>query len=210
MVINGFSELLLGMMSECDPHRRYVEEIRRAGQHAAELTQQLVPRAGPPPPPPPPAKASRASRALRGLAHEHYGHETILLVEDRHYENEFLVATRREHSEANHAALREAYAELQKDKVPQLYYLKADDLLGHDGEGMLMMTVDILPAELPRDASNGFGDVLVNFVKPIADADFEDSFEDLDLPKAIKKGLILHRGELTPDFKYLEEFLEKG
>ena len=81
--------------------------------------------------------------------------------------------------------------------------------MGHDGEGMLVMAVDILPAELPRDASNGFGDVLVNFVKSIADADFEDSFEDLDLPKAIKKGLILHKGELTPDFKYLEEFLEK-
>jgi alpha-aminoadipic semialdehyde synthase len=79
--------------------------------------------------------------------------------------------------------------------------------MGHDGEGMLIMSVDILPAELPRDASIGFGDVLVNFVKPIADADFEDSFDDLDLPKAIKKGLILHRGELTPDFKYLEEFL---
>ena len=82
--------------------------------------------------------------------------------------------------------------------------------MGHEGEGMLIMAVDILPAELPRDASSGFGDVLVNFVKPIADADFEDSFEDLDLPKAIKKGLILHQGELTPDFKYLEEFLERS
>jgi alpha-aminoadipic semialdehyde synthase len=84
---------------------------------------------------------------------------------------------------------------------------KENITMGHSGEGMLVMAVDILPAELPRDASNGFGDILVNFVKPIADADFEDSFEDLDLPKAIKKGLILHRGELTPDFKYLEEFL---
>jgi saccharopine dehydrogenase (NAD+, L-lysine forming) len=81
--------------------------------------------------------------------------------------------------------------------------------MGHEGEGMLVMAVDILPAELPRDASSGFGDVLVNFVKPIADADFEESFEDLDLPKAIKKGLILHRGELTPDYKYLEEFLDQ-
>ena len=80
MVINGFSELLLSVMSECDPHRRYVEEIQRAGQHAAELTQQLVTRAGPTSPPP--AKVSRASRALRELAHEHSGHETILLVED--------------------------------------------------------------------------------------------------------------------------------
>jgi len=80
--------------------------------------------------------------------------------------------------------------------------------MGHQGEGMLVMAVDILPAELPRDASEGFADVLWNFVKPIADADFDEHFEDLDLPKAIKKGLILHKGELTPDFKYLEEFLK--
>jgi alanine dehydrogenase len=78
---------------------------------------------------------------------------------------------------------------------------------GHEGEGMLVMAVDILPSELPRDASNGFADVLVNFVKPIADADFEEHFDDLDLPRPIKKGLILHRGELTPEYKYIEEFL---
>ena len=81
MVINGFSELLLGSMSECDPHRRYVEEIQRAGQHAAQLTQQLLARAGQTPSPPRPAK-SRASRALRDLAHDQSGHETVLLVED--------------------------------------------------------------------------------------------------------------------------------
>jgi len=80
-IINGFSELLLGVMSEGDPRRRYVEEIRRAGQHAAELTQQLLARAGQRPPPPP-AKAARASRALRDLTHDRSAHETILLVED--------------------------------------------------------------------------------------------------------------------------------
>lgn len=85
--------------------------------------------------------------------------------------------------------------------------LKEDIATGHKGDGMLIMAVDILPAELPRDASAGFGDVLVNYVKPIADADFDEAFEDLDLPRAIKKGLILHKGELTPDYKYLEDFL---
>jgi alanine dehydrogenase len=85
--------------------------------------------------------------------------------------------------------------------------LNGDISMGHKGDGMLIMAVDILPAELPRDASEGFGDVLVNFVKPIADADFDEAFEDLDLPRAIKKGLILHKGELTTDYKYLEEFL---
>ncbi len=79
--------------------------------------------------------------------------------------------------------------------------------MGHKGDGMLVMAVDILPAELPRNSSDGFGDVLVNFVKPIADADFDENFEDLDLPKAIKKALILHKGEFTPEYKYMEEFL---
>jgi CheY-like chemotaxis protein len=79
-VITGFSELLLSVLSESDPHRRYVEEIQRAGQHAAELTQQLLACAGLPSPPP--AKRPRPSRTLRELAHQHPGHETILLVED--------------------------------------------------------------------------------------------------------------------------------
>ncbi|MDP1623601.1 MAG: bifunctional lysine ketoglutarate reductase /saccharopine dehydrogenase family protein [Bacteroidales bacterium] len=79
--------------------------------------------------------------------------------------------------------------------------------MGFKGHGMLVMAVDILPAELPRDSSEGFADVLVNFVKPIADADFDEHFDDLDLPKAIKKALILHNGELTPEYKYLEEFV---
>ena len=79
--------------------------------------------------------------------------------------------------------------------------------MGHKGDGMLVMAVDILPAELPRDASDGFGDVLVNFIKPIADADFSLHFDDIELPRSIKKGLILHRGELTPEFKYIEQYL---
>ncbi len=79
--------------------------------------------------------------------------------------------------------------------------------MGVKGPGILVMAVDILPAELPRDSSDGFADVLVNFVKPIADADFNEHFDDLDLPKPIKKALILHKGELTPEYKYMEEFI---
>ncbi|MBK7030493.1 MAG: hypothetical protein IPH45_15385 [Bacteroidales bacterium] len=79
--------------------------------------------------------------------------------------------------------------------------------MGHKGDGILVMAVDILPSELPRDSSDGFADVLTNFVKPIADCDFAEEFEDLDLPRPIKKGLILHKGKLTPEFEYLEEFV---
>ena len=80
--------------------------------------------------------------------------------------------------------------------------------MGFEGQGILDMAVDILPAELPRDSSNGFGDVLVNFVKPIYDCDFNAPFLELDLPRAIKKALILHQGILTPEFEYLEQYLK--
>lgn len=79
--------------------------------------------------------------------------------------------------------------------------------MGHKGEGILVMAVDILPSELPRDSSAGFADVLINYVKAIADCDFNEDFLTLDLPNPIKSALILHRGELTPHFKYLEEHL---
>ena len=79
--------------------------------------------------------------------------------------------------------------------------------MGHKGEGVLVMAVDILPSELPRDSSAGFADVLINYVNVIADCDFSDDFLALDLPNAIRSALILHRGELTPHYKYLEEYV---
>ena len=42
-----------------------------------------------------------------------------------------------ERNETNHAAMREVYKKMLNDKVPHLHYLKADQLLGDDGEGMI-------------------------------------------------------------------------
>jgi len=95
------------------------------------------------------------------------------------------------------------------EKPLYVYHPDTETVLdGHDQNGILIMAVDILPSELPRDASESFGEVLINFIKPIADADFEESYEDLDLPRAIKKALILHNGELTPDYMYLENYVK--
>ena len=59
----------------------------------------------------------------------------IVLVEDRFYADGFLIASKRERNETNHAALQAAFARLKKDGVKQLHYISARDLLGHDGEG---------------------------------------------------------------------------
>jgi PAS domain S-box-containing protein len=40
--INGYSDLLLGMMEKEDSRRAYLEEIRKAGDRAASLTNQLL------------------------------------------------------------------------------------------------------------------------------------------------------------------------
>ncbi len=61
----------------------------------------------------------------------------ILLVEDRNYADNFLNASRRERNETNHAAMQAVYAGLKRDKVPGLHYLKADHLLGDDGEATI-------------------------------------------------------------------------
>ena len=79
--------------------------------------------------------------------------------------------------------------------------------MGFEGEGILDMAVDILPSELPRESSIAFGDVLWKYIKGIATADYDSPFEELELPGPIKKALILHKGELTPDFRYIKEYL---
>ncbi len=76
----------------------------------------------------------RAEPCVRLLRQAH-PNTPILLVEDRNYTDGFLIASRRERNETNHLAMREVYAKLKRDKVPHLFYLKADNLLGSDGEG---------------------------------------------------------------------------
>lgn len=80
--------------------------------------------------------------------------------------------------------------------------------MGHKGKGLLMMSVDILPSELPRESSEFFSRALLPFIPGIAKADFDVQFEELDLPAPIKRALILHKGEFTPDFKYIEQYIK--
>lgn len=61
----------------------------------------------------------------------------ILLVEDRNYADAFLNPSRRERNETNHEAMRAVYGKLVKDNVGGLLYLKAEELLGDDGEATI-------------------------------------------------------------------------
>ncbi|MGE4539940.1 MAG: bifunctional lysine ketoglutarate reductase /saccharopine dehydrogenase family protein [Bacteroidales bacterium] len=83
-----------------------------------------------------------------------------------------------------------------------------DYKMGFEGDGVLVMAVDILPSELPRESSEAFSDALFPFVEAVAETDFGVDFDQLTLPAPLKRALILHQGELTPDYGYLKKFVE--
>jgi saccharopine dehydrogenase (NAD+, L-lysine-forming) len=93
--------------------------------------------------------------------------------------------------------------------LPSYVYLadKDDIVYGWEGEGPVIMAVDTLPAMLPKDSSIFFGNQLMPFVAAIAKADYKEEFAMLKLPFEIKKCIIVHKGKLTPDYKYIAEHL---
>ncbi len=80
---------------------------------------------------------------------------------------------------------------------------------GVEGRGPVMMAVDILPSELPRESSAYFSNILKEFVPDIVAADYDASFEQLDLPAPLKRAVICHQGVLTPDYQYIETYLQQ-
>lgn len=92
---------------------------------------------------------------------------------------------------------------------PVYVYDPVDDIArdGVEGRGVLMMAVGNLPCELARDASESFSHILATFMPALIAADFTVPFEQLALPDELKRALILHHGELTPDYEYLRSFL---
>ncbi len=87
---------------------------------------------------------------------------------------------------------------------------KMEAIPGVAGKGPVIMAVDNLPCELPRESSLSFSLALRDMVPDLAQADFNTGFETLLLPSHLKKAVITHRGELTPNYRYLQEFLDKA
>ncbi|MCP4710945.1 MAG: hypothetical protein GY869_20165 [Planctomycetes bacterium] len=78
---------------------------------------------------------------------------------------------------------------------------------GYRGDGIVVLAVDNLPAEIPRDASTFFSNQLKNFVPSLINADFTKKLADSGLDPELQKAVIVYRGELTPDYEYLKQYL---
>jgi alpha-aminoadipic semialdehyde synthase len=78
---------------------------------------------------------------------------------------------------------------------------------GVAGRGPVIMAVDNLPCEFPRESSEQFSRALTPFLPALAAADYRRPFEHLDLPAAIKNAIIVYQGQFTPDYAFMQAFL---
>jgi alpha-aminoadipic semialdehyde synthase len=78
---------------------------------------------------------------------------------------------------------------------------------GLSATGIAVMAVDNLPSELPKDASEYFSGVLKTLIPDLIKTDFTNEFDKLDLPDELKRAVIVHQGQLTPDYLYLQQYL---
>jgi len=85
--------------------------------------------------------------------------------------------------------------------------LTGKDSLGIEGRGPVVLAVDNLPCELPVDASQHFGDMLLPFVPALARCPWEGPIDELPLPPELLRAVIVHRGRLAPSYAYLERYL---
>ena len=99
---------------------------------------------------------------------------------------------------------------------PFFMYHPKDDVASErnaiDGtkDAVVMMGVDILPSELPREASQFFGDQLMPFLEDLSSSDGTKPFsKQEDLPPALRGAVIACNGRLTPDYAYILKLREE-
>ena len=62
------------------------------------------------------------------------------------------------------------------------------------------MAVDNLPCELPKDASEGFGEMFATYVIP--------AFFNADQDGVLERAQMTKNGQLTERYKYLQDFVD--
>jgi saccharopine dehydrogenase (NAD+, L-lysine forming) len=94
-----------------------------------------------------------------------------------------------------------------EDPVFVYHPFERKPVMGFKGEGLLIMAVDILPSELPRESSVAFSTAMLRYIPAIASCNYDQNYEELHLPSPVKKALILHNGKFTPSYQYLTKHI---
>jgi len=90
-----------------------------------------------------------------------------------------------------------------------VYDVERDEAVdGIEGRGPVILAVDNLPGQLSVEASEHFGASLVRYVPALARCPWDRPLAELPLPAELVRAVVVHRGALTPNYSYLEPFLD--
>ncbi len=78
--------------------------------------------------------------------------------------------------------------------------------MGIEGTGPVVLAVDILPCELPVDASNHFSRSLSPFIPALDRVDFSKPLTGCGLPPELQRATIVFQGKLTEPYQYMKSF----
>jgi len=78
---------------------------------------------------------------------------------------------------------------------------------GYKSEGITVLAVDNLPAELPRDASDDFSGLIRDYVYQIAAHGVTDLTRHMAIPAEIRHAVVTQDGKLTGDSAYLRKYI---
>lgn len=87
----------------------------------------------------------------------------------------------------------------------------ADQHVDHDsveGNGILMCSIDNLPAQLPIEATEYFGDRLFPYIWEMLPSDATRPLEEEEFSPQVRDAVITSNGKLTPKFEYIEKLRE--
>lgn len=80
-----------------------------------------------------------------------------------------------------------------------------DSLMDGGADGIMMMGIDNLPAEMPEESSNSFGRALLKYVNTMATSDIDEPIaSDTKLAVEIKRACIADGGKLTDTYQYIQ------
>jgi len=81
-----------------------------------------------------------------------------------------------------------------------------------ENSGILVLAVDNLPTELPKEASMHFGDMLLPFLPDVVNSNQNATYEQMgnDLPREVYSAVVTANGKLAPPFEYINKLRQRN
>lgn len=76
-------------------------------------------------------------------------------------------------------------------------------------DGVAVISIDNLPCEFPNESSTCFSNMLFPFIFEVIKSNQKFSFDKIPMLSTVKDAVVVHRGTLTPNYEYLQQFLDK-